>query len=209
MTKVILAAALLAAAPAADARTNYGDLLNTQDLQVATKILKDVKKAVDGVAALRAPAGLADTLRAAAPNKGSRPDWDYSYITDATARTFLEDLDRAEGKLADQGWNYSQAVVKAFRSTQKLRDLIDGIPNPNTDDVERAIDAYTAAQDDIAVSLAGLGVDRFVEAYVHDTLKKYYLVDSVAVQPLAPVARASTVQPKCAADEPMPPVSPL
>lgn len=192
MTKTTLFALLLAAAPSADARTNYGNLLNTQDLQVATEILKDVKKAVDGVAALRAPAGLADTLRAAAPNKGSRPDWDYSYITDATARAFMEDLDRAEGRLADQGWNYSQAVVKAFRSTQKLRDLIDGLPNPNTDDVERAIDAYNAAQDDIAVSLAGLGVDRFVEAYVHDTLTKYYLLDPIVTQPVAPVARAST-----------------
>lgn len=193
MTKFFLTAVmLLCAVPGAEARTNYGNLLKTDGLQIATKMLKEVKDAIDDVAALRAPAGLADTLRAAAPNKGNRPDWDYSYIADAAARTFMEDLDRATGKLAERGWTYSQAVIKARKNGDELRDLIDELPNADTDDAERAFDKYNAAQDAIAVSLSGLGADRFVEAYVHDTLQKYYLMDPVLTQPLAPAPRASS-----------------
>lgn len=196
MTNIILLAALLSV-PAA-ARTNYGNLLNTQDLEIATDMLKDVKKGVDDVAALRAPAGLADTLRDAAANKGNRPDWDYSYIADETARKFMEDLAQAEWRLADNGWTYSQALFKARRCVDKLSEQLDELPDPDTRDVERAMDAYNAALDAVAVSLAGLGADRFVEAQVHDTLKKYYLFDPAVTQPVQPGA-APVVAPDPAA----------
>ncbi len=76
-------------------------------------------------------------------------DWDYSYITDAAARTFLETLDSNAARLESEGYGFSRAVFKAARSGEEL--------DPT-------------------------GVAGVVEAYT---------------------------QPKCAADEPMPAVTPL
>lgn len=198
MTKALLAALLFAAAPAAQARVFF----DTKDFQVGAQVVKNAAGIVDDLAAMRAPAGLADALKAAAPNKGNRPDWDYSYIPDATARTFLETLDSNAARLESEGYGFSRAVFKAARSGEELRQTVEGLMSGQKLDysVTDAVQKYNDALDGFAVSLAGLGADRYVEAHVHDIVQKYYLVEPTGTQPgEAPTRAALPPDPAAAA----------
>ena len=160
------------------------------DFYVGKQVMKECAGYVDDVAALRAPAGLADTLKAAAANKGNRPDWDYSYITDATARAFMESLDSKTQKLAENGYGFSQAVFKAARSTELLRQQLEDLPSRTRIDPQLtfAVQKYNDARDAFEVSLAGLGADRFVEAHVHDIIQQYYLIEPMGGSQPSPLA---------------------
>lgn len=199
MTKAFLAALLFVAAPSADAASFTFD---TKDFQVGAQSMSRGAGYVDDLAKLRAPAGLAETLKNAEPNKGNRQAWDYSYITDATARTFMETLDSKTQQLAEHGYPFSQDAFKAARSTERLRQQLEDLPSRTRIDpqVTMAVQKYNDERDNFEVSLAGLGADRFVEAFVHDIIRQYYLVDPAgSQQPLELSARTAAVDPGAAA----------